>query len=197
MQIDAAQEFEQLLKGWETGTLTDVQYSGESDRRFLSKRLGPLLLQITQVIHETHPNTALEGLVAEVIKRMPSIIKDSVKWQGGAGDYGADIRFEYEEHIPFPELDSAKTRKVVVQVKSFEGEHWDTRAVEDIERALEKYQADSGLIISTADKSSDAFEKKLEELRMDIGKPIGLLIGSDVAKFVLKYGQDLIPRASD
>lgn len=194
-RISAISEFEELLNKWKSGTLSDAGYTAETDRSFLSRELAPLLSRMTRVIHETHPKTALEGLIAEVIKRIPGVIKDSVKLQGGRGDHGADIRFEYEESIPFPELGLGRPRKVVVQVKSFEGEHWDDTAVRDIERALQEYQADYGLIVSSADKSGEVLDRQLEELTTRIGKPIGLIIGQDLARFILKYGQDLIPRA--
>jgi hypothetical protein len=63
------------------------------------------------------------------------------------------------------------------RVKSFEGEHWDTKAVNDIRRAFDCYpEAEMGLIVSTATASSEAFDKALDELRNETKKPVSLLI---------------------
>jgi len=71
---------------------------------------------------------------------------------------------------------------LVVQVKSYEGDHWDTSAVEDIKRAFEHYpEASIGLIISTANSITTAVEKEMDKLREESGKPVAFLVGSDVA----------------
>jgi len=78
-----------------------------------------------------------------------------------------------------------------VQVKSYTGQHWETGAVEQIETAIKKFQADAGLIITTAE-SIDNLEKAIEDLSNKLNKPVGLIAGEDVAKFVLKYGGQFI-----
>lgn len=82
---------------------------------------------------------------------------------------------------------------MVVQIKSYEGDHWDTRAVDDIRRAFEHYpEASMGLIISTATSSTTALERAIDELREESQKPVALLIGSDVAAFLLRFGAKLL-----
>ncbi len=86
-------------------------------------------------------------------------------------------------------------KKCVVQVKSYEGQMSDTRAVDDIGRAFEQYpDADMGLIISTAEDRSQNVDAALDQLREKVKKPVGLLIGRDLARFVLRYGSDLVLR---
>ena len=83
-----------------------------------------------------------------------------------------------------------------MQVKSFEGEHWDLGAVQDIRNAFQEYpEADEGVIISTASAPTADFDSALEDLRRDTGKPVSLLIGAEVAAFVLKNGWDLVERS--
>lgn len=188
-QIYAQSEFEQLLGNLFADTMGQATYSGETDRIHLARDLEPHLISITQTIQRTHPNYALEGLLAEVLKHVPNIV--DVTLQGGAGDHGADIIFTYEEGLPFANLKSQK--KCVVQVKSYEGELGDTTAVNDIRRAFAYYKdADIGLIISTADSSSKTFDQELEKLCLESGKQVGLLVGKDVARFALQYGLKLI-----
>jgi hypothetical protein len=116
-----------------------------------------------------------------------------VIWQGGAGDHGADIRIIFETGLPFAGL--TEQRMCVVQVKSFSGEHWDTKAVDDIRRAFEYYpEADMGLIVSTAASTTQQLDDALQRLREESNKPIGLLIGSDVAAFFLRF-TDALPQA--
>ena len=108
----------------------------EVNLRFLSNEIQPFLASITERIHHTHPNYDLEALFAEVFRKLPGVVDVRWQrgWQGGAGDHGADILVTFEAGLPIPGLEQEHT--VVVQVKSFEGEHWDTQAVEDIRRAL-------------------------------------------------------------
>ena len=70
---------------------------------------------------------------------------------------------------------------------------WDKRAVEDIRRAFDRYPAASmGLIVSTAHTTTPEVEEALEDSRKSSGKQVHLLIGSDVARFILRYGGDLL-----
>lgn len=166
-----------------------VQKTPQANLQFLSAQIEPCLLDITRHIHNTHPNYDLECLLAEVFKKVPGVI--DVKWQGGAGDHGADIIVTYESGFPIPGME--KQSVLLVQVKSFYGKHSDTKAVNDIERAFRHYpDASMGLIISTADSASDEVTEALDKLREASGKQIGLLIGPNVAAFLLRYGAKLL-----
>ncbi len=181
-------EFSELLEALEKGVTSTVS-KPEANLRFLSNEIQPFLLNITQRIHHTHPNCDLEYLFAEVFKKIPGVI--DVRWQGGAGDHGADILVTFDSGLPIPGLE--KQSVLVVQVKSYEGDHWDTRAVEDIKRAFEHYpEASMGLIISTANSITKSVEQELDKLREASGKPVALLVGSDVAAFFLRYGAKLL-----
>ena len=181
-------EFSVLLSSLENGD-SPKQRTPEVNLQLLSSEIQPFLTNITERIHHTHPNYDFERLISDVFKKVPRV-KD-VTWQGGAGDHGADVLVVFEGGLPIPGLEKEHT--LVVQVKSFEGEHWDTQAVDDIRRAFEYYpQADMGLIISTAVTASESFEKALDQLREESGKPVSLLIGSEVAAFLLRYGANLL-----
>jgi hypothetical protein len=131
----------------------------------------------------------LESLLARVYPKVPGVV--DVKLQGGAGDHGADVLVTFERGHPL--TNTVEQAMCVVQVKSFEGDHWNTKAVDDIRRAFEKYpDATSGLIVSTARRSTPTLDAELERLRLESGKPVSLLIGPDVAVFVLRWGSDLL-----
>jgi hypothetical protein len=181
-------EFIELLEVHKKGVTPSVR-TPESNLRFLSNEIQPFLLSITQRIHRTHPNYDLECLIVEVFKKIPGVI--DVKWQGGAGDHGADILVTFDGGLPIPGLE--KQHVLVVQVKSYEGDHWDTRAVEDIKRAFDHYrEASMGLIISTANAITTPVEQELDKLKEESGKPVSILVGPDVAAFLLRYGAKLL-----
>ena len=180
--IDGGQEkFEQLVESLEAGR-AGAPRTSETNRDLLVQGIQPLLDEITKKIHETHPNRALEDLLAECFKNVSGVKK--VEKKGGPRDRGADLLVAFESAIPIP------PQICVIQVKSFEGEHWSTRAVDDIKRAFEHYpEADMGLIVSTASSSSDVLDRAIEELQRETGKSVSLLIGKAVADFVLRFGQ--------
>ena len=113
-----------------------------------------------------------------------------MKELGGPGEHGADLKVIFEWNIPFLNIQEEHT--CVVQVKSFEGEMWATGAVGQIKHALEYWKADMGIIISTSSSSSEVLDKALETLREDTGKPVKLLIGKDVASFLLHFASELL-----
>ena len=180
--IDGGQEkFEELVERLEAG-IAGRSRTPETGRDLLCQEIQPLLDEITKKIHETHPNKALEDLLAKTFKNVHGVKK--VEKKGGPTDRGADLLVEFESVMPIP------PQTCVIQVKSFEGEHWSTRAVDDIKRAFEHYpEADMGLIVSTASSSSDALDKAIEKLQKETGKSVSLLIGKEVADFVLRFGQ--------
>lgn len=181
-------EFNELLEALKNG-LTPLPRTPENNLRFLSNEIQPFLVDITQRIQHTHPNTNLECLVAEVFKKVPNVT--DVKWQGGAGDHGADILVTFEDGLHINGL--SKQSLLVVQVKSYEGEHDNVEAVEDIKRAFEYYgEANMGLIVSTANAASAKFQEAVDKLAEESRKPVALLVGPDVAAFLLRYGARLL-----
>lgn len=187
-RIHLKAEFENLLNSLEKG-VEPAPRTPEISLRLLSHEIQPFLLGITEKIYHTHPNYDLETLFEQVFKKVPGVV--DVRRQGGAGDHGADILVTYETGLPIPGLESSST--LVVQIKSFKGEHWDIRAIEDISQAFEHYpEAAMGLIISTATTSTTDLETALDKLKEKSGKPVALLIGPDVAAFLLRFGANLL-----
>lgn len=181
------EEFERLveaLKEGKGGTPSTKKTRLDS----LRETIKPSLAEITKQIQHNYPREDLEELIAEVFKKVPSV-KD-VREQGGSGERGADLIVTYESGLPIPELQGQHT--CVVQVKSYEGELWDTHAIEQIREALKHWGADAGLIVSTASSSTTTLAAALDQLREETKKPVGLLIGEDLAAFVLRFGGNLL-----
>ena len=181
-EIHAHEEFKQLLTSLAAGVV-GVQRRPIDNAAILLKELKPLMEEVTRRIHHTHPNYDLEALVAEIFRSMPTV--RHVVLQGGAGDHGADILVKYTTGLPIPGIEIDET--CLVQVKSFEGEHWDTKAVSDIRRAFNHYpEAKVGLIISTAEKGSEALDRELEKLQEE-KKSVTYLCGAEVAALFLRF----------
>lgn len=68
----------------------------------------------------------------------------------------------------------------------------ETKAVDQIRKALDYWDADMGVIVSTASSGSEALDTALDQLRQETGKPVSLLIGEDVAAFLLRFGGQLL-----
>lgn len=181
--IKTQEEFNQLLSALDEGT--------PSGPTTPETNLKHLLLEITKGIHHTHPNKALEDFVARIFKKVPGVI--SVRQQKGRADRGADLLVDFE-YGSVPGLVRQET--LVVQVKSWEGEHINPSAVNDIRRAFKYYEKDEnvsmGLIVATTTEAGDELISELEKLQEDSGKPVALLIGTELAKFVLKYAGDIL-----
>jgi hypothetical protein len=158
---------------------------------YLKKELSPLLKDITNKIQRNHPGGKLEGLIAEVLRKIPNVIdvKEHGKHKGYGTDHGADLVVTFRSGLSISNLEKQET--LVVQVKSYIGQHLETSAVAQIEDGIKEFSAQSGLIVSTA-ASTKALEEAIETLSIKLDKPIGLIAGEEVAKFVLKYGGELL-----
>lgn len=186
-QISRKSEFESLLTGIEAGNDGRLRDDDDAIRR-LTQQIAPDLLSITRNVQDTHPNYALERLFERVFKEVPGVV--DVRRQGGAGDRGADLLVTIERIHPL--TGQVEQSLCVVQIKSYTGDHDDLTAISDIRRAfVDNPEASAGLIISTADRATGVFLQELEKLREE-GKGVSLLIGPDVAVFVLRYGARIL-----
>lgn len=176
-------EFERLLDNLKAGK-SDSHRDANTNVEYMKEEIRPLLAEITSKIHGTHPRKDLEPLVAAAFRNVPGV--DHVEVQRGSADRGADIIVRFESGLAIPGI--MEQKMCLVQVKSYEGEHLDTKAVEDLRKAFGYHsEADAGLIFSTASGSTEVLETAIEALRKETGKPIGLVIGPEVASFILKH----------
>ena len=162
--------------------------------RHLKGEFGKILGKLTQCIHDTHLGKDLEHFIAEVFRQVPNV--DEVIENGTIhrGDSGADLLVNY--HTSIPGFDSERIETMVVQIKSYEGEHWDTNAVEQLENAIKTFNANSGLIITTGIET-EQLKEAFEKLRVKLNKggekiPISLISGEGVARFVLENARGIL-----
>lgn len=200
-RIHHEQEFLQTIENVKAGDL------GKKDDEtvgifYLKKDLSPLLSAVTEKIYKTHPASHLEGLIAEVFRKIPRVtnVREHGKHRGWGSDNGADLIVTYKSGLAISNLEKEET--LVVQVKSYGGQHGEVNAVSQIGEAIREFNANAGMLVTTA-QSTETLEKAIEELSNRLSKPpeegglgkdvpISLIAGEDVAKFVLRHGGELI-----
>jgi restriction endonuclease Mrr len=117
---------------------------------------------------------------------MPNTI--SVKNGFGWGtDHGADLIVEFEN----PVIGINISTKLIVQAKSYTGKHFDTNAIDQIVEGIKRYDADAGLLITTAEETEE-LEEYVRAKSEEIQKTIDIIAGADVARFVIRYAPEFL-----
>ncbi len=187
-RVYAVEDFLQSIENLKTNAVN--LNKGESKEIFhLKDKTEDYLKKITKLIQSTHKGKDLERFMANVFRKLPNVIDVRENGSGWKTDYGADLIVIIKFSIGNLDFENI----IVVQIKSFEGEHYDLNAVEQIKTAIETYDANAGIIITTAERT-EKLENKVQQISNEIGKPIDIIAGEDVAKFVIKYASDLIFR---
>lgn len=145
-----------------------------------------MLPRLTELIQKMNRSKEFEKFLQKIFENMPNVISTPNGFGWGT-DYGADLIVEFRS--PLKEL--SLTSKMVVQAKSYEGEHQETNAVDQLVVAMDKFRADCGLLITTARKT-EALEDRLLEASEKTGKAIDLIAGDDVARFVIRYAPEML-----
>jgi len=145
-----------------------------------------VLPRITQLIHEMNRSKEFERFLHGIFDAMPNVesIQNGFGWRP---DHGADLIVTFQNPIIGVNLST----KLVVQAKSYEGEHYDTKAVDQVLEGIEKYGADGGLLITTAGKT-EALEDYVRRATEKSGKVIDVIAGDDVARFVIRYAPEVL-----
>jgi hypothetical protein len=179
-EADFLRSIENLRKGAVTldeGVLRSEVHIKEETNEFLSK--------VTTSIQRMNRSKDLEIFFAKVIRGIPGVVHVKENGFGWGTDHGADLIVTVRTE--FGKLES----RIVVQIKSYEGNHEDLKALNQIETAVTQYGADAAILISTA-QPTEKLEQKRIELTEKLGVPIDLIAGKDVARFVIKYASNMI-----
>jgi hypothetical protein len=184
-RIYAAEEFNILLQNLETRADGREQRARTLDDniQYFFDSADAELTQLAAKIHSTHPNFDLEKLMCRVFDKSGKY--SDIQHFRGSGDHGADILLE--QTIDF--VNTISFRQIcLVQVKSYK-ETMDTdAAIAGLRNAFTHHDdAGCGLIVSTAVSITDSFKDKLDAFAEEIKKPVGLLYGKELARFVLRY----------
>ena len=142
------------------------------------------LEKITNLIHQNYPGKELEKLIAEVFRKIPTVLNVKENGSGWGTDFGADLIVTYASGIPV--LGLGKEEKLIVQVKSYEGTHHEVNAVKQVGTGIERFEGDAGLLITTA-KATENLKEAIEQLSLELNKPVSIISGKDVASLILKY----------
>ena len=152
----------------------------------LQGKIQRLLPKISESIHKMNKSKEFEKFLHRIFESMPNV--ESI--QNGFGprtDHGADLIVEFQNPIIGVNL----TSKLIVQAKSYEGDHYDLSAVDQIVNGIREYNADGGLLITTAEKTEE-LEDCVRKAAEDTSKAIDIIAGSDVARFVIRYAPELL-----
>jgi Restriction endonuclease len=181
-------EFDALLLAISSGR-QGKQATADDRMALLSREIRPHLAQITQAIHHTHPNFSLERLLEVLFRRIPTVRE--VRATRGRADVGADLVVVTEQAHPL--TGEPRQSIILVQVKSYDGVHDDPGAVHGLSKAFTHYpEATEAIIVSTAASRTDTLDRAVEALRSETGRPVAILMGEDLATFVLHHGWDLL-----
>lgn len=161
---------------------------GESKKEYhLKNKTDKYLSEIAFHIHEMHKSKNLERFLSKVFRKIPGVIDVNENGFGWGTDYGADLIVTMSTVLVNLEFEN----KIIIQIKSFEGNHHDLDAVEQVKTGIEKYAGTAGMIITTG-KKTEELESKVQKVSEEIGRPIDLLASDDVAKLVIKHAPELL-----
>lgn len=153
----------------------------------LRESTAPYLAGIAELIHSMNKSKHLEGFLAKVFRKIPCVVHVRENGSGWGTDYGADLIVETKHSIGNLDFEN----KIVVQIKSYEGKHYDLDAVEQIKTAIEKFGASAAMLLSTASQT-DALENRILEVANELDVRIDLIAGDDLARFVIRNAPELV-----
>lgn len=185
-RIYAVDEFLRSIENLKNKNIT-LRTNESRELYYMRQKTEKSLEKITKDIQEMNKSKKLEGFLADVIRKIPGVEKVVENGYGWKTDHGADLIVTIESRIGNLQFDN----KIIVQIKSYEGNHYDLSAVEQVKNGIKHYDGVAGMIITTAEKTKE-LEEEIIKVQGEIEKPIDLLCGKEVARFVVKHAPDLL-----
>ncbi|WP_422491044.1 restriction endonuclease [Endozoicomonas sp. ALE010] len=186
-RVYAEQDFKLSIENLKNKTVR-LSRSETRGEFHLKERTEKLMAEITESIHIMNKSKELERFLAKVFREIDGVIDVNENGFGWKTDHGADLivttRSSSIGNLVFE-------NKIIIQVKSFGGDHNSLQAVAQVREGIEKYAADAGMIITTGN-STEQLENEIQKVSEEINRPIDLLAGDDVARFVIKHAPRLI-----
>ena len=184
-RVYAVKDFLQSIEDLKSGKYNDAKFTTQDHQ--IKDRTKDYFKTLTKDIHEMHKGKKLESFLARVLETIPGVDHVQKNGSGWGTDYGADLIITLHSKIGKFDFEQI----VIVQVKSFEGQHYDLGAVDQIKTGIEKFNGTAGMLITTAE-STPELEERISQAANEIGCPIHLLCGKDVAKFVVENAPELL-----
>lgn len=167
----------------------DLEPDESRQEYHLKGKTEQYLRELPQLIHEMHRGKDLEDFLRKLFLRLPGVTEVVPNGRRWGTDHGADLIVAMTQSMAHMEFE----RTIVVQAKSFEGQHWETKAVTQIEHAVKRFRADAGMIVTTAERT-EALERAIDKACNKTEKPIDLLAAEDLSRLVIKHAPDLVFR---
>ncbi|MBI4821789.1 MAG: restriction endonuclease [Deltaproteobacteria bacterium] len=174
-----ARAVERLVGAVETGKPT--HHPQAADAKLVSLQ-SALTDAAWRGIQERYQAAELESLTGRLFARIYARDGEGARVDatGGRNENGADL-------IVFSQDALGIEYKVGVQVKNFQGVHDDAGALDQIKTARARHRIDAGVVLTTADETSDAFEKRREALESELGIDIKVIRRAEFLSLVLAH----------
>lgn len=152
----------------------------------IQEKANALLEPFTILIQQMNKSKELERLLHRVFEQIPNTtaVLNGFGWKS---DFGADLLVEFQSPINSINI----TKKIVVQVKSYENKISDFNAIDQIIIGISKYEADGGLLFTTAEMT-ETLENYIVEKAEEHKTNIDVIAGTDVVRFILRYAPDIL-----
>ena len=184
-EISQVDDFLASIENLKEGAVVLDEGESREEYHLRAKMDKELLSVAAELIHETHKGKKLEGFLAKVFREIPEVEDVNEHGRGGGRtDHGADLIVTMRDPLDF-------ARTIIVQVKSYGGEHHDLGAVEQVKTGIKEFKGDAGMIITTAERTKE-LEAEIEKISKEIGRPITLLAHREVSAFVIKHAPELL-----
>lgn len=129
-----------------------------------------------QYIESRYKGAELEHLIQLLFERIYT--GGRVERSAGPGEKGADL-------IVFTQDPLGIEYKIAVQVKRHDGVEHETRALRQIEQARGHHRIDAGVVVTTAEDVSDAFQAAREALEEKLGIDIRVVTRDELVELVM------------
>ena len=174
---DFVELINRLTKGVDQETQAKLDKMGSNKHSFFNNTIKEL--------QKCYPRKELESLLEETFQNIPNVTNVKNNGSGWGTDFGADLIVTYRDGISAINMVEEKT--LVVQVASFTGEFETSFKVDQIKTAINKFNADMGLIATTSTSVSSKVIDEINNLSEELNKPISILYGTEFIQFVLSY----------
>ena len=183
-EISQVDDFLASIENLKEGAVVLAEGESREEYHLRAKMDKELLSVAAEIIHETYKAKKLEGFLAKVFRKIPEVEDVDEHGKPGGEDHGADLIVTTRDSLDF-------VRTIIVQVKSYGGEHYKLDAVEQVKTGIEEFKGDAGMIITTA-KRTEELEAEIEKISGEINRPITLLAHREVSAFVIKHAPELL-----